>query len=193
MKIITLNRTDKFNKAIKIILANEGGYVNHPNDPGGETNLGITTNTLKQANSYGITDLISVKNLTTEIASDIYYEMYWKPSKAENMLSPIDLIHFDATVNCGGSRANKLLQQAINFILAQKILVVDGIIGKNTLKYFNSVVTDDERAKEFSYILLDERDKFYENLAAKNSKMKVFLKGWHNRTNNLRKLIKKGY
>lgn len=188
-----ITRTEKFNKAIKIILANEGGYVNHPNDPGGETNLGITANTLKQANLYGITNLKSVKNLTKEIASDIYYEMYWKPSKSENMLNPINLVHFDATVNCGGTRANKLLQQAVNYVLGEKILVVDGIIGKNTLKYFNSVVTNDERAKEFAYILLDQRDKFYESLASKNSKMKVFLRGWHNRTNNLRKLIEKGY
>ena len=56
---------DIFNKCIKIILRNEGGYVNHPSDPGGETNMGIAKRFYPN---------LDIENLTEEEAIKIYYE-----------------------------------------------------------------------------------------------------------------------
>lgn len=80
-----------FLKCIDIVLRNEGGYVNHSSDPGGETNMGIAKKFYPN---------IDIKNLTKEQAIDIYYTDYWLPSKVDKLTSD-DLILqvFDHGVN----------------------------------------------------------------------------------------------
>ena len=113
------------------ILAAEGGYVDHPNDPGGATNYGITTATLKQARKT-IPDLPEhVRDLTAEQALKIYETFYWKPAGCDKLPSPVDLLVFDGAVNCGVRRGVKFLQEALNVINEGKAqLATDGIIGK---------------------------------------------------------------
>lgn len=186
-----MEKSSKFLKAIKIIFRNEGGYVNNPNDKGGKTNMGITQSTLNTAVKNKITNISDVKNLTRDVCEDIYYKMYWLPSKAEDMFSPIDLIHFDIAVNSGIKNANILFQKTINRLLGKDILIIDGIIGKQTFLQFNSLIKSKDDAINFSNTLLDLRKVFYENIIRRNSSQKVFYNGWMNRIKHLRDTITK--
>ena len=187
--------TYKFLKAIDIIFGNEGGYSNHRNDKGGATNFGITQATLREACNKKLTTIRNVKNLTTDVCKNIYYEMYWKPSKAEDLLSPIDLIHFDMAVNSGVKAAHKLFQRVINVLSTnENKIVVDAIIGKKTLTAYNNLVQGDiNKALEFSYKYLELRSAFYEAIIRNNPSQKVFRNGWMNRLNHLKSIIQKGY
>ncbi len=75
-----------FEQAVKIILEKEGGYVNHPKDPGGETKFGITKKFYPN---------VDIKNLTIEKAAEIYRKEYWGKIQAELMPSYLRLIAFD--------------------------------------------------------------------------------------------------
>jgi hypothetical protein len=86
-----------FNRVIEFVLEQEKGYVNSPNDPGGETNWGIS----KRWNPD-----IDVKNLTREGAKEVYWERYWIPSKAEDKPEPVDLVYFDWYVQNPGAAQN---------------------------------------------------------------------------------------
>ena len=116
--------TDHFMKAVGFVLAKEieGGYVNDPRDPGGETNYGISKR------SYPGVD---IKNLTREAAVAIYYRDYWKAVKADNMPPLIAVCAFDAAVNQGVRAASTLLQKAAG-------VAADGQIGPITLKTINN-------------------------------------------------------
>lgn len=91
----------KFQRAIPTVLKFEGGYVNHPADPGGETNFGIT--------KRGYPDL-DIKNLTKEQAREIYRKDYWQKNKCSRFPWPFCLVYFDACVNHGPKWANRFLK-----------------------------------------------------------------------------------
>jgi lysozyme family protein len=141
-------------KCISIILNNEGGYVNHPNDPGGETKYGIS----KRAFPH-----LDIKNLTKDQAIDIYHKKYWQPMNLDMIEEDELKLHlFDQGVNSGTKRAVKLLQKELS-------LVADGIIGNMTASAVNGKFTafDYKRVRKSFYIRLAEKPK-----------MGVFLKGW---------------
>lgn len=187
-------KTDKFLKAVKVVFANEGGYVDHPLDKGGKTNMGITAATLREANRYHITTITDVRNLTRGVCEDIYYKMYWEPCKAELLLSPLDLIHFDVAVNSGSKTAQKLFQKSINRFLNTNKLVVDGAIGNKTLKEYELIINKDStNITKLTNIYFTIRKEFYDSIVSKNPSQKVFLKGWYNRLNHLKNIVKKGY
>jgi len=106
-----------FNRCIDYILAEEGGYVNHPNDPGGETNFGIS----KRA--YPGLDIAA---LTRSNAIDLYRRDYWTPIQGDDLPPGLDLLLLDTAVNLGVRTAIKLLQRALN-------LTEDGVMGKVTI------------------------------------------------------------
>ena len=82
-----------FYKSIDFVLSHEGGYLNDPNDPGGETNFGI---------SKRYHPNIDIKNLTRNDAIEIYNKEYWTPSGAGTVEDDtLSLMHFDASVNIG--------------------------------------------------------------------------------------------
>lgn len=152
-------RDDAFMKIIPKVLNSEGGYVNHPSDPGGPTKYGIAYNYNKQIlHSMGINN---VRDLTYDQAKQIYYVKYWKPSGAIN-IRDIDLayIHFDAAVNCGIEQANLFLAR-----LSHNPLYFEAD-GKNLELWFSLW-------KQY----LAQRLSFYTH--AKNRKS--FLEGWINR------------
>lgn len=102
-----------FNKALKVILHNEGGYSNNPKDPGGATNKGITQTTYDFWRTAHSKPHQSVKNITNEEVSNIYYGNYWKAVGADKTISyPLALMMFDTAVNCGVGTAKRLVQQA---------------------------------------------------------------------------------
>lgn len=106
-----------FDKAFQIVIGHEGSYVDHPNDPGGETKYGISKR------SYPNVD---IKNLTLDQAKAIYFKDFWNRLKCDEMPDIVRYPLFDAAVNSGVSQAVKWLQEAVNS-------KPDGIIGPNTL------------------------------------------------------------
>ncbi len=101
-----------FDRAIKFVLYHEGGYVNNPNDPGGETNFGISKRAYPR---------LDIKHLTEDQARDIYKKDYWMPCGADALSDELALIHFDTAVNMGLKRAGILLetsgQEAHDYLL----------------------------------------------------------------------------
>lgn len=94
-----------FKKAVKFVLDHEGGYVNNPSDPGGETKYGIS----KRA--YPRED---IKNLTESQAVEIYRLDYWNPSGAELLRDDMAVLHFDTAVNVGVEKAKEILSKSGN-------------------------------------------------------------------------------
>lgn len=93
----------KFHETLKFTIPIEGGYVNDPDDPGGETKWGIS----KRA--YPNED---IPNLTPERAAEIYYKDYWLASGASNLAPPDCTVVFDTAVLCGVSRAKRWLRES---------------------------------------------------------------------------------
>lgn len=106
-----------FDSALRVVLANEGGYSNNPSDPGGETNYGICKRDYPN---------MDIKNLTVEQAGIIYRAQYWDKIKGDSLPYPLALFVFDAAVNQGVDAAIKMLQKAVG-------VVQDGILGTQTL------------------------------------------------------------
>lgn len=110
-----------FNEVTDFIMLLEGGYGNDPNDPGKETNMGIS-----KAAHPGV----DIKNLTREQARNIYFNDYWTPIRGSDLSMSNCLIIFDCAVNQGVSTAIKLLQKQLK-------VTEDGVFGPNTLAAYN--------------------------------------------------------
>ena len=155
---------ENWEKCLKLILHHEGGYVNHPKDPGGETNLGVTKRVYEE---WGGTK--DMKDLTVEDVSPIYKKNYWDRIKGDDLPSGLDLCVFDFGVNAGTGRAAKFLQRLVD-------TTVDGGIGPNSLRAVDEHVSrwsieqtiDDYQA---------ERQKYYEKLKT----FETFGRGWTRR------------
>lgn len=110
-----------FDTAFTKLLGHEGGYVNHPNDPGGETNWGITK---AVAREFGYTG--SMRDLPRDTAKRIYRVKYWDTVKADEMPDAVRYPLFDAAVNSGVGQAARWLQRAL-------CVADDGKIGAITI------------------------------------------------------------
>lgn len=156
----------KFNLFFDRLMTHEGGYVNHPSDPGGETNWGITKRT---ALAEGYTG--AMRAMTKEQARAIYKKAFWERYQCDRMPTAIAFQFFDAAVNHGFGNASRMLQRAVG-------VAPDGIIGKITLAEINSHDLNDVLMK-----LNAERLEFYSQLR----NFPTFGKGWVNRiAGNLR-------
>ena len=114
-----------FHNCLAVILRHEGGYVNHPADPGGATKYGITRRTLRRwrGKPVSVTD---VRRLTKREAGEIYHAWYWRPIWGDDLPAGVDLAVFDYAVNSGWKRAVKALQRVVG-------TRVDGFVGPKTL------------------------------------------------------------
>lgn len=113
-----------FDEALKVILKHEGGYVNHPRDPGGETNLGVTRRVWQKWT--GKVD-VDMRALTPAKVGALYRKNYWDEVCGDQLPRGLALCVFDFAVNAGPARAAKLLQKVVG-------TVPDGDIGPATLK-----------------------------------------------------------
>lgn len=161
--------------ALAFVLRWEGGYVNHPNDPGGATNKGVTQRTydawlLRQGRP---------RQPVAQIADDevhaIYEADYWLAARCDQLPAPLDLVVFDTAVNMGVGRAVRFLQHAVGER-------DDGEFGPLTRE---AVLAADPR--EAARTFCDRREWYYGELVRKNGKLAVFLNGWLNRLNALRR------
>lgn len=109
-----------FPAALVHVLKYEGGFVNHPLDPGGATNLGITKATLERHRGTRVT-VADVKALTLEEAALIYRRFYWEPAACDRLQPGLDVAVFDAAVNQGVGRASRLLNRAMGLPASPRI------------------------------------------------------------------------
>ena len=178
---------------LEYIFLVEGGYFNHPNDPGGETMYGIIK-TEARANGYNG----AMRDLPREVACEIYLRKYWKNNglmKIESFI--VGLCIFDFFVN-SGSRGATIAQETVNAVYTNrtgsvqfgksadaaglKPIAVDGQMGDKTFEAINKIPP---------YVFISiynvlQEDK-YEDLMRNNGKLRSFDKGWENRIH--RKII----
>jgi len=159
-------------QALMFTLGNEGGYSNHPADPGGATNFGIIQRSLDRWNGAHpeLNFPGNVKDLTMEQAQAIYRADYWR---WDDIAAPAIAIKlFDIGVNAGLVTAVKLLQKAVN-LLANPPLAVDGQVGPMTLAAANG-----QAPPALLAAICQVQADYYNAIVAKNPGQAVFLKGW---------------
>jgi peptidoglycan hydrolase-like protein with peptidoglycan-binding domain len=164
-------------EALKFTLQWEGGYVDHPSDPGGATNKGVTTATYNEYLWSKGRPKQHVRNITDAEVEEIYRDLYWKPSQAETMTRSLAIVHFDTAVNFGVGGAVMFLQEVLG-------LGADGVYGAKTkaaLDKANTYAT----AKRYC----DARINYRYDRVAENRSQEAFLQGWLNRDNDLLKYI----
>jgi len=139
-----------FDKSLKYVLNEEGGYTWDKRDPGGETNLGVTRNSwagwLKREIKDGEMAKITVADVTP-----FYHDLYWG-NICDSLPSGLDYLLFDASVNVGRFEAVRLLQLAIG-------CVPDGFIGPNTMK-----AIQDSEIKNIINKFCDQKETYYKGL-----------------------------
>ena len=151
---------ENFDKCLEMLLHHEGGYVWHEEDPGGETNLGVTK---KVYQDWGGTK--EMIDLTVEDVAPIYKKNYWDRCKCDELGSGLDWAVFDWAVNSGTRRVSKALQKACG---AER----DGVVGNKTLALANG--------QDVKYMIEEIgviRQSFYESLRT----FKTFGRGWTRR------------
>jgi lysozyme family protein len=153
-----------WDEALKHILKYEGGYVNHKDDPGGRTNLGVTQRVWEEWTGKPATEE-DMRGLTVAMVSPLYKKRYWDAVRGDDLPSGVDLCVFDCAVNAGVGRASKFLQQAVG-------VTADGQIGPMTV-----AATTAKPAEEVIEAFCNLREAHYKSL----STFATFGKGWMNR------------
>lgn len=116
---------ENFDAALKAVLHHEGGFVNHPKDPGGMTNLGVTKKVWEEWVKREVTEA-EMRALTPEAVAPLYKQMYWDRARCDELPEGVDYIVFDTAVNSGVGRAVRFLQGCVG---ADQ----DGAIGPKTM------------------------------------------------------------
>lgn len=119
-----------FDAAFHRLLGHEGGFVDHPSDPGGATNWGVTQ-AVARANGYKG----HMRDFPVDMAKAIYWRQYWVPIKADDLPPAIRYAVFDAAVNSGAKQAVKWLQRAIG-------VNDDGVVGPQTMTFARAANPD---------------------------------------------------
>jgi len=168
----------RFRTCLAEILRHEGGYVDHPRDPGGATNMGITRKTLarwRKVKPWWHLPKADVKALRRTEASTIYRALYWAPI-AGNALPPgVDLCLFDFAVNSGPGRAVKTLQRQLR-------VRADARVGPITLGALRAQCRGMGAATLIA-ALCDRRLGFLQRLKT----FPIFGRGWNRRVADIRK------
>jgi len=153
-----------FDECLALLLSHEGGFVNHPKDPGGMTNLGVTKAVYDKYVGHESTEA-EMRSLTPELVAPIYKNNYWDKAHCDDMPNGVDWAIFDWGVNSGMSRPVKALQRIIG-------VTADGGVGPYTLR-----AVGDKDSTELVEKMYEARQHFYENL----STFATFGKGWTRR------------
>lgn len=161
---------NNFDRAFEKVIILEGGYSNHPYDPGGKTKYGITENTARAHGYKG--DMI---DLPLAIAKAIYKKSYWDINRLDQINNyEIQFELFDTGVNCGTGTALKFMQEAYNLLNKGNPLAVDGKIGPDTISALNKFAKPARVVKVANAV----QGEYYLKLARKNEKNESFLFGW---------------
>lgn len=161
-----------FETCLKEVLKHEGGYVDHPSDPGGATNLGVTKRVWEEWVKCTVTKG-EIKSLTPEMVKPLYRKRFWDACKCDDLPSGLDYAVFDIAVNSGSGRAAKFLQSAVG-------ATPDGVIGNGTITCVKRTTLS---PLELINIICDRRELFYKSLPT----FSTFGKGWLRRNEDVRK------
>lgn len=174
--------SDAFARLIDGVIGREGGYVNHPDDRGGETIFGITVGTARRFGFKG-----SMRNMTRAQAVEIYRAQYWTGpgyDRVALLSEPVAEELFDTGVNMGPGVASTMLQRCLNALNRQgkdyADIKVDGDIGPATLRSLTAFLK--VRGKEGEQVLLKGLNALqgerYIELAEKRQANESFVYGW---------------
>ena len=165
----------RFEEAIEIILQHEGvgidpenptGYVNDPDDPGGETHFGITKRSYPS---------LAIGNLTRDEAIEIYKNDYWLKYNYDQIQNDtLAFMLFDQAVLCGPVTVNRMIQAVLRKDLGDLDIEVDGILGDKTIYALNSLEPHD----------LINKFKIRAERRYRDLDKPKYLKGWLNRLNS---------
>ncbi len=166
---------------INEIIRVEGGYVNDPNDSGGETNFGVTE-AVARANGY----TGPMVSMPREVAFDIYSAKYWDAVKGDQLVELSEIVAeevVDTSVNMGPGRAGKFLQRALNALNNEaklyQDLTVDGAIGPATLSALGMYLGSRSEIV-LARALNCLQGSYYIELAERREKDERFVYGWLN-------------
>lgn len=164
-----------FMPAFWYMIPNEGGYVDDRSDPGGATNFGVSLRFMRTIDpSYVKAD---IENLSIDDAKEIYQKHFWKSYMDAIENQDLTNYLFDMIVNMGEHESVKLLQHAIWAVSDNtKIVLDDGILGPNTLKWANTL------GDKILPCLRALRAEYYNYLARSNKALRKYLSGWIKRT-----------
>ncbi len=149
-----------FLTAFDKLLKHEGGYSDHPADPGGKTRYGITEAVAREVGYRG-----DMRELPLELAQRIYKERYWDAVQAESLPPDVRYIVFDGAVNSGVAQSSKWLQRACG-------VKDDGVIGPITIRAASTLHSEGLRRR-----ILAQRLRFMTKLP----NWPAFSRGWANR------------
>lgn len=165
-----------FDYAVDVVLRNEGGLIDDPNDAGGITNMGISLRLYKVLHPDATAQ--DIRELTVDQAKEIYRNEFWSAAPfAEINSLRIATSVFDHAVNAGIASAVKVSQKACNALGAW--LEVDGVMGKQTLGAINML-----NAPKLLAEVRKQRAEYYKNLADEKPELAKFLNGWLTRIAN---------
>ena len=155
-----------FDKSLEKLLVHEGGYVNHPSDPGGETNLGVTKRTWQEWVGHDVSEK-EMRSLTPLMVGPLYKRKYWDACRCDDLVSGVDYAVFDVAVNSGPGRAIKFLQSCVG-------VTADGGFGPATL---DAVKKSEEDPRRLIELYCAKRLEFLQSLKT----FETFGKGWSRR------------
>tara|TARA_R100000935_G_scaffold14658_1_gene29303 strand:+ start:514 stop:1029 length:516 start_codon:yes stop_codon:yes gene_type:complete len=153
-----------FDECLTMLLKHEGGFVDHPKDPGGMTNLGVTKAVYDNWIGKESTES-EMRALTKDDVAPIYKKNYWDRCKCDDLPSGADWSVFDWAVNSGTGRASKAMQKIVG-------ATQDGAIGPKTLQLIAN-----ETPEFLVANMHDLRQSFYESLGT----FSTFGRGWTRR------------
>jgi lysozyme family protein len=156
---------ENWNASLQHVLKSEGGWSDHPFDPGGATMKGVTLETYRRYKMNPHITKYQLRNITDEEVADIYKVGYWDKCRCYDLPSGVDFLVFDAAVNMGVGRSAKLLQEAVG-------VSADGVIGPITIAAANAADVD-LTIERFSQL----KEAFYRSLPT----FGTFGNGWLNR------------
>lgn len=157
-------------RAINFVLTHEGGYVNHPDDPGGETHFGISKRSYPMEN---------IREMTSTRAAQIYHDDYWLPIRGPDLSEQIAVPLLDYAVNSGVTRAIRALQATVR-------VKRDGRFGPLTLRAVQQSM-EARGALKLAEELILERALFLTTIGCRRRGSEAFLAGWMRRIrDNLR-------
>lgn len=161
-----------FEACLTEILHHEGGFVNHPRDPGGMTNLGVTKAVYEAWIGHPVSEQI-MRKLTPQLVTPLYKKKYWDVVRGDELPIGLDLCVFDFAVNAGPSRAARYLQRMIG-------AASDGVLGPQTMSVLNQYMASKKELYAVLYYQ-DMRRDYYKSLPAYGT----FGRGWDRRVNEV--------
>lgn len=174
-------------RALELVLVHEGGFSNHPADPGGATMKGVIQRVYDAFRQRKGQPPRSVKQLAEDELQEIYRQLYWNKIDGDELPAGIDYCVFDGAVNSGPHQSALWLQRAINKVLGKKMLVVDGNIGPATLAATEEASILSAQLDALIDAICDQRMAFLKRLKI----WPTFGKGWTRRVADVRAKAKK--